>query len=54
MVFELVHAGGREQDGRVPPGHEHVTGLANTALGFKKSQIFFAKFVGLHKRFCYG
>ncbi len=53
MVFELIHAGGREQDGRVPPWHEHVTGLADAALGFKKGEIFFAKFVGFHGLFEY-
>jgi hypothetical protein len=48
MVFELVHSGGREEDGRVPSGNENVAGLADAALGFKIGEILFAEFVGEH------
>jgi len=49
MIFELVHAGGREEDGRVPSGDEYVARAADTALGLEEGQVFFAEFVGFHR-----
>jgi hypothetical protein len=48
MVLELVHAGGREQDGRIPAGDEDIAGFAGVAFGFKKGEIFLTDFVGFH------
>ena len=48
VVLELVHARGREKNGRVPAWHEHVTGAPDATLRFKERQIRFAEFVGLH------
>jgi len=36
MVFELVHPGGREEDGGVPSWHEDIARFADAAFGFKK------------------
>jgi hypothetical protein len=48
MVLELVHAGGREQHGGVPPRHEHVASFANVPFRFKERQVAVANFVGFH------
>ena len=47
LALELVHAGRREEHGRVV-GHEHVAGAADAALGGEVIEIGFAKFVGFH------
>ncbi len=36
VVFELVHAGGREENRRIPARHEDVAGAACAALRFKE------------------
>ena len=48
VVLELVHAGRREQDRRVPAGHQHVAGPANTTFGLEERQVFFPQFVAFH------
>ena len=48
VIFELVHAGRREQDGGIPARDEHVAGAAHAAFGLEKFEILFADFVGLH------
>ena len=47
LFLELVHAGGREQHGRVV-GHQHVAGPADAALGREEIEERFAKFVCFH------
>ena len=48
VVLELVHAGRREQHGRVPAGHQHVAGPANATFGLEERQVFFPQFVAFH------
>ena len=48
VVLELVHAGGREEDGGIPGGDEHIAGAAVVALGFEECQVLFAELVGFH------
>ena len=48
VVLELVHARRREQHGRVPAGHQHVAGPADTAFRFEERQVFFPQFVAFH------
>jgi len=49
VVFELVHAGGREQHARVPPRHQHVAGAHGAALGDKEIEVLVAQLVGFHR-----
>ena len=48
LVFELIHTGWSEEDGRVILRNQHVTGTTNTAFSFEEGQIFFTQFVSLH------
>src|SRR4051812_6353907 len=49
VIFELVHAGGREQHRGIPMGHQDVAGPTNAALRLKECQILFAELVGFHE-----
>jgi hypothetical protein len=51
VIFELIHAGGREQNRFVPAGNQHITGAQAVVLGNEKVEIFLAEFVGLHASF---
>ena len=41
MVFELIHSCWSKQHGGVPRWNQHITGTANTTLGFKELKVFF-------------
>src|SRR5690606_7875771 len=49
LIFELIHPRRCEEDRFVPVRYQHITWPADTSLGFKKFEIFFAKFVGFHR-----
>ncbi len=48
VVFELIHARGREQHRRIPARHEHVARPPHTALRLEECEIRFAEVIGLH------
>jgi hypothetical protein len=48
MIFELVHARGREKHRRIPGRNQHVARLADVSLGLEKGEILLPEFVGLH------
>ena len=47
-ILELVHSGGREEDGRVPLWHQYIAGLTGVSFGLKKSEVLLAEIVCLH------
>src|SRR5580704_13906094 len=49
LRLELVHAGRREEHGRIVARNEHVAWLADAALRGEEIQIAFTQFVGLHQ-----
>jgi len=41
MIFELIHSRWSKQHGGVPRWNQHITGAANTTLGFEELKVFF-------------
>ena len=48
MILERIHSSWCKQHGRIPFGHQHITGTDGVAFGGKKVEVLLADFVSFH------